>query len=192
MHILKSQTRGITQQAGSTLIEVLIAFFVFAIGLQGVLILQYQSIKDNFDSAQRSQGVWLAEELINRVRANTAGREAGDYDFSTTDIACGSAPPSCADDTPSATASACTSSDMASYDKWSAICDLGRDLIDLEVTLSCVGADSDPGDPFLCSPGTDFTLEVSWQSKSVADNPDQISDVSDTLKTQIFRQVFRP
>ena len=57
-------------QAGTTLIEVLVALLVFTIGLQGAISLQYQAMKDNFDSAQRSHGVWAAHELINRIRAN--------------------------------------------------------------------------------------------------------------------------
>ena len=186
------------KQTGSTLIEVLIALLVFTVGLQGIASMQYQSVKDNFDSTQRSHGVWSAQELINRIRANSAGREAGNYSFPKNDPCPGAAPvPYCAKTNTSA-AAACDEAQIADFDIWESICptpnqsinqahrDNKSQLFNPNLTISCV--DIDDTDGLDCSEGSSFTLTLEWQSKSVTD--DNFAD--DTLQIEQFNQVFRP
>lgn len=174
------------KQTGSTLIEVLIALLVFTIGLQGIASMQYQSVKDNFDSTQRSHGVWSAQELINRIRANPAGRAAGNYTFPKANP-CGAPPvPYCAD-TSAASAAGCNTAQMAAFDIWESICPTPNQshspnngqLLNPNLIIACVGP---------CSAQADFDFSLEWQSKSVTD--DDVTD--DTLQTEHFSQVFRP
>ena len=164
------------KQLGATLIEVLVALLVFTIGLQGVASLQYQAMKDNFDSAQRSHGVWAAHELINRIRANTAGRENGNYTVDANP--CNAVPTSCVTET-------CSAADMATYDIWDAICQ--DTLLNPNIEISCVDADN--SDTSACSKGSNFTLKLEWNSKSVSDDT---ANINAGQITQEFEQVFQP
>ena len=175
------------KQTGSTLIEVLIALLVFTIGLQGIASMQFQSIKDNFDSTQRSHGIWSAQELINRIRANTTGRANGRYTFNGNPCDVGARPaPYCADTT-AAPAAVCSEAEIAAFDIWESICPTpnqshaqnNSQLFNPNLIISCVG---------VCSEDAEFDLSLQWQSKSVTD--DNATD--NTLQIEQFNQVFRP
>ncbi len=58
------------KEAGATLIEVLIAMVVLAIGLLGLAGLQATSIQSNHSAYYRSQATLLASDLADRMRAN--------------------------------------------------------------------------------------------------------------------------
>lgn len=73
------------KEAGATLIEVLVAMVVLAIGLLGLAGLQATSIQSNHSAYYRSQATLLAGDLGDRMRANRAQATNGDYsiDFPT-------------------------------------------------------------------------------------------------------------
>lgn len=176
-------------QRGATLIEVLVSLLVFSIGIYGVASFQLQAVKEGVDSNQRSQAVWAAQETIDRMRLNTTGYIAGEYQDAFDGIDCETPPnPYCAD-TQGADATACSASQMADFDAWEVQCQTAAGLPDVNFDLSC--ADIDTTDADDCTRGSDFTLTVSWQSKSVADDT-EISDDDDLIKNQQFIQVFRP
>jgi type IV pilus assembly protein PilV len=56
--------------AGFTLIEVLVALVVLSIGLLGVAGLQIVGLRGNLSAASRTQASYLAEDIIDRMRAN--------------------------------------------------------------------------------------------------------------------------
>lgn len=58
------------QQAGIGLIEILVAVLILAIGILGVASTQVVSMQMNAQSQSRSQAVLLAEDLLDRIRAN--------------------------------------------------------------------------------------------------------------------------
>ncbi|MCQ8117065.1 type IV pilus modification protein PilV [Methylomonas rosea] len=58
---------------GFTLIEVLIAILVLALGLLGMAGLQATALRNNVSAYNRSQATELAYDLADRVRANIAG-----------------------------------------------------------------------------------------------------------------------
>lgn len=70
-------------QRGFTLVEVLVALVVLAIGLLGLASLQIMSIKFNTDSYLRSQATTLAYDISDRLRTNTAAARAGNYTTAT-------------------------------------------------------------------------------------------------------------
>ena len=58
------------EQAGATLIEVLVALLVLSAGILGVALLQLNALKHS-DSAMRSTQIsFIAQDLLERVRAN--------------------------------------------------------------------------------------------------------------------------
>ena len=63
--------------SGFTLIEILIAMFVLAIGLLGVAALQLRGLQFNHDAHIRGQVSVLASGIADRMRSNSTN--AGDY-----------------------------------------------------------------------------------------------------------------
>src|SRR5262249_28297832 len=55
---------------GFTLIEVLVALVVLSIGLLGVAGLQMVGLRGNLSAASRTQASYLADDIIDRMRAN--------------------------------------------------------------------------------------------------------------------------
>ncbi len=57
-------------QRGSTLIEVMIAVLVLAVGLLGLMSLQINGKKATFQALQRSSASTLAQDMLTRLRVN--------------------------------------------------------------------------------------------------------------------------
>lgn len=71
----------LSSRRGFTLIEVLIAILVLAVGLLGLAGLQVVSLKTNHNSYLRSQATYLAHDAIERMRANRVAALSGSYDI---------------------------------------------------------------------------------------------------------------
>jgi len=67
------------RQRGFTLIEVLVAVLVLAIGLLGIAGLQAAGLQMNNSAYQRSQAAALTQDMADRARANTEGYQSGAY-----------------------------------------------------------------------------------------------------------------
>lgn len=65
-------------QKGFTLVEVLVAVAIVSVGLLAVASMQSTAIKGNTSARDATIAVQLAEEMIDRIRAN-AGDAPGDY-----------------------------------------------------------------------------------------------------------------
>jgi type IV pilus assembly protein PilV len=65
-----------TGQKGFGLIEILVALLILAIGLLGMASLQTTSLQQTSGSQTRTQAIFLAEDLVERVRANRSNRGA--------------------------------------------------------------------------------------------------------------------
>ncbi len=59
-------------QSGFSIIEVLVAMLVLAIGLLGLAALQAQGLRFNHDAYIRTQATHLASDIIDRMRTNRA------------------------------------------------------------------------------------------------------------------------
>lgn len=79
---MKASYSGVTHrsQAGVTMIEVLIAVLVLAIGLLGMAAMQMQAVKLNHSAYLRTQASVLAYDISDRIRANDDLAIAGRYD----------------------------------------------------------------------------------------------------------------
>lgn len=67
-------------QAGLSLIEVLIALVVLAVGILPMIGLQAVSKRSNFDSIQRTTAAQLAYDLMQRMRANNSSTALAAYE----------------------------------------------------------------------------------------------------------------
>lgn len=77
------------KMSGFTLLEVMVALLISAIGLLGLAALQV-SARNNLESSfQYSQASLLAQELAERMRANPVGLRAGLYNTIDTDNGAG-------------------------------------------------------------------------------------------------------
>jgi len=67
------------QQQGATLIEILIAVVILAVGLIGMAGLQATSVQSNQGAYYRSQASILANDMADRMRTNRDSALAGGY-----------------------------------------------------------------------------------------------------------------
>lgn len=94
---------------GFSLIEILIALFVFAIGILTVAGLQIVSKRTNFEAVQRTSATYLAYDIIERMRANPNALDIYVDDV----LGEARATPS-----PMCTAAACDIDELAAFDTW--------------------------------------------------------------------------
>lgn len=95
-------------QAGVTLIEVLVAVLVLAIGILGVAGLQSVSLKNTADVHFIHQVIGESEDIMNRIMANPAAANAGAY----------AATPPASAPTNDCSAVQCSTNDLAVWDLW--------------------------------------------------------------------------
>jgi type IV pilus assembly protein PilV len=92
---------------GFTLIEVLIAVLIMALGSLSLAALQATSLRNNHQAYLRTQATLLANEIIDRMRTNKAGLATAAYD-----LAAAAAVQGCTND------SGCSTVEMAQHDLW--------------------------------------------------------------------------
>ncbi|WP_105265314.1 type IV pilus modification protein PilV [Pseudoalteromonas sp. T1lg76] len=66
-------------QQGFTLLETLIAFIVLVFGLLGAIALQAKAKQATYDAMQRAAALGVANDVIERIKANTEGALASNY-----------------------------------------------------------------------------------------------------------------
>lgn len=65
--------------SGFTLLEVMITLLILSIGLLGLAALQSTGLKYNLSAYQRTQATVMANNILDRMRANKTRANAGDY-----------------------------------------------------------------------------------------------------------------
>jgi len=80
--------RGIAQQKGVGLIEILIAVLVLSIGFLGIAALQTKSLADNNSAMMRTQASIAAYSMFDAMRADKANALLGSYNTTVTAGAC--------------------------------------------------------------------------------------------------------
>ncbi len=170
------------------MVEVLVSVMILGGGLVILASLQAKAMKINADTSERMHALFVAQEMVERMRANEAGVESAYLAASNNDDLC-NAPPAviCADDYTNmdVDAQSCSATQMATFDLWDIKCDSGNagiksstldffDVQDLNITCAPVSAG-------VCSNNALYTIEVVWASKLVADN--QASGLVDTTES---------
>ena len=141
-------------QAGFTLIEVMIAVLVLSIGLLGLAGLQVTALQNNQSAFMRSQATAFAYDLADRMRSNVPGVTAGFYD-----------PANAAQTADCLTTTGCSVEELAEHDlsEWSAAL-----AGNLPMGQGTVCIDSTPGDGAdaanaACDgSGTQWTVKIWW------------------------------
>lgn len=101
-------------ERGFTLLEILIALVVLMVGLLGLSQLEMLALRKNHDSYMRSQVIMRAHDMADRMHANAAGVESGNYSAITGP---GTNPPTCLSTATSPTID-CTPAQIAQYDAY--------------------------------------------------------------------------
>lgn len=92
---------------GITLIEVLVSMLILSFGLLGVAGMQTSSLRTNQSAYFRSQATASAYDIIDRMRANVVGVQAGNYDAVNSDAL--PSDPNCID-------TGCSAAELADHD----------------------------------------------------------------------------
>jgi len=109
---------GSSRHAGFTLVEVLVALFVVALGIAGAAALQTLAVRAGRDAARLSDGTRLARSLAERMRANPRALalpdDANPYLTLDIDPGAGASPPAAA--TPCYADADCDADALARFD----------------------------------------------------------------------------
>ncbi len=163
-------------QRGTSLLEVLIAAVIVAVGLLGIASLQLKSIQNSSNAQYRAVATDIAWTMADRMRANLSG----DNDYSNLTATCAAAVQSCAmvpTATNAASTDSCSAAQIAAYDIESVLCTVGGEAELPGGTLSigaCVDAQAGDGDD--CSPHSTFEITVSWATRTDFDGSGDFED----------------
>lgn len=172
--------KRLRDQRGVNLIEVLVTIVITSIGLLGLNALQLQANRSTQDSGNRSQAVWMLEDMANRIRANNINTQS--YHTGVNPVSCNAAPARvCAsyhngsnrvnanDD--------CDNADLAQWDLWEVACGVGANVNNSDVTRSnAVDFIANPELTVAVNANSQVTLTLSWDVRSggVDDNNETV------------------
>jgi type IV pilus assembly protein PilV len=165
-----------------TLIEVMVATVVIAVGLLGVAALQVSALQGASNADYRSKAIDFASALSDRMHANLAAfTDSGDtvgldnaYISQATSINCTSSLAAiCAMDpqmTDSTTISTCNPTELAAFDLWEIACDNGveKSLPGGQLTLTCLDGSTS------CNGLSKMLITISWQLQSDDNTTEQV------------------
>lgn len=150
---------SLTGARGFSLIEVLVAMFILAIGVLGAAAMQLNALKFNQTASMRSQATFLAYEIVDAMRANRNAALSGGYD-----LAMDAADPTCAN---------AGSAQPA--------CDLLRWRQALASRLPAGGGSVARAN------GNEFTITVQWDESRLGETDDPASEDDDeSLRSFVF------
>ncbi|MGL5742321.1 MAG: type IV pilus modification protein PilV [Legionella sp.] len=113
---MKQASKLSAQQKGMSLIEVLIAFVIMAIGMLGIAGMLILSSKANNSSYAKQQAVQCIYDIFDKIRANYQAAINGNYTISNINSAGSPTPP--ARPGTLCNQSPCSSTALAAYDTW--------------------------------------------------------------------------
>ena len=141
------------RQRGASLIEVLVSMTVLAVGILGIGAMQTNTLKSNQNSYMRTQAVFHANDIVERMRSNMQGVEAGNYD----------------DPAPVVTASChaaagCSAAQMAANDvaQWETSIAASLPGGSATVCLESTPVDGSPTAPACDSSGLVYAVKIWW------------------------------
>lgn len=137
------------KERGFTLIEVLVTVIVLAIGLLGLAGLQLGGLRYSYSAYQRSQATILANDIVDRMRANPTVAGAGSYN-----IAIGTMP---GEETCTGNGVNCSAASMAD-----------ADLYEWKQSLAAI---LPSGDGSIASNGGTFTITIQWDDTRGEEDP---------------------
>ena len=144
-----------TRQCGFSMIEILITLVLVAIAVLGTAGLQLNALRLNKGSQSRTQAIFLATDMVERMEANKVAAFAGNYALVSTN-ASGVAATDCV-------AAVCSSSSLAAWDlsQW------GQTVSTLLPTASWAITQTQVGNATTFTPAS-YTIQISWVERSDA------------------------
>jgi type IV pilus assembly protein PilV len=146
---------------GFTLVEVLVATLVMALGLLGLAGLHVASLKNTMSAGQRTETSYLAYEIADRMRANPRGVIAGNYNNQAgTEDDC--------------TGAVCTAAEVAGYDlaQWTAAVQArlpnGSGVVCIDGTPE--DGSAPPGGAGCDNAGTAYAIKIWWNDTRTGDS----------------------
>lgn len=168
-------------QRGVSLIEVMTAVLVFSIGLLGLSGMLLLGARSSHAAYLRTQVTFLADSMVERMRANRIGLWNGDYDGEAdadgSTLAC--------------TAAACTPAELAARDRSAWARQLAVAVPDAKGSIRCdraaAGLALSPQQIAMRPPfGGSCAMTIRWTERGTGDHDHARAD------TQIFAWVFQP
>jgi len=138
---MKTIVQQTVAKKGFTLLEVMVAMVIFAVGLLGLAGIQALSLETSHSSFSRSQAVLLAYEMVDRIKANSG--VAGNYVTAHGNAA---AEPASANKCDAFT---CGFTEMAAFDLWQWKTALADNLLSGDGSV-------------VNTAGTTYTITVHW------------------------------
>ena len=190
----KHTTMTTKRARGFTLLEVLITGVIFSVGLLGIAGLQMTGMKQTHNAHLRAVATMQAQDMADRMRANSAGVTDGLYD---------TMPTSCTAD---CAANQCTVAQMAEYDmcSWKDATQ-GKTgvqaLLPDAVAILCVDSSTAPTDPDTSDWGTDdectgtgnvFAVKLQWNERALDAGDDTAKQSTGGTLRRHFYMRMRP
>lgn len=158
-------------QMGVSLIEVLVSLTILAIGILGIASLQALSLRNTNSASYRSIATAQAQDMADRIRANTTPTISGKYNQMT------GAPVD-----PGCIGTGCSPESLAQYDYWrwnkelSNVLPSGAGVVCLDDTPK----DGTPSNPACSNSGSYLVIKIWWDDDR---NPNSL---------RLFSTVFQP
>lgn len=129
--------RTLRIQKGVSLIEVLIALFVLSVGLLGHSKIQALGVRAGTDANLRTQATYLANEMMERLRANRPAADSEYYStINYTAIDCNAGPAKICSEGTAGSAVDCTENEIADEDAVHWFCDVQDTMPNGSVAVS--------------------------------------------------------
>lgn len=197
---IRGTMNSISKSSGLTLIEVLVTLVITSIGLMGLFSLQMQAMKATQDAGNRSQTIWIFNDLSSRIRANSTSSSSYVTGPLVTDIVDCTEDPAvvCSnyfDGITRTTSATCTGPQLAAWDLFEVACGAPRnttsirgnpiaDLPDLpgtrngpRLSVNCVTAGCDDGESLL--------ITLTWRARlDITEVDGRLRQANDNLITQ--------
>lgn len=147
------------KQSGISMIDVLVTIVITLVGLLGLSSLQFKASRATLDSGNRSQAVWVLEDLTNRMRSNLVAIES----YATNgelraDPWCGEQAQTikiCSahhNGSARVSAQACSATEQAQSDLYEVLCGYGVNAANNEIIFSSAA-------DFIANPGISISLD---------------------------------
>lgn len=155
-------------EKGLSLIEVLVTITITSIGLMGLVSLQMQSVRATSDSGNRSQAVWIWNDIANRIHANEGA--SSNY-INLSPVSCSLPSPICSsyhDGISAKIPANCSGAEQAQWDLFEVSCplrptpylgDSNKYLPDFELDITCESANCNKD-------GNPVRITLQWRARS--------------------------
>ena len=156
-------------QTGLTLIEILVTVVISSIGLMGLAALQLKAREATNDSGNRSQAIWLFNDIVSRIHAN----EGESFSYVTNGpYVCDGIPTACATYNTgigTVVSANCSGTQMADWDMFEVACGspkangyFGNSVTYLpsaELNITCADKQA------VCDNGAALNVELKWRAR---------------------------